>query len=132
MCIWTRQRHGENLSRDTAQLLARLKQAGGRADVSELGDSFLLEHTFEAVPSSEVAKQFGENFAATLGELPPGEWRGPVESGYGVHLVFVSERTEGRIPAWTMCARRSAASGRTRGGWKRMEGSTNHSSNITS
>ncbi len=91
-------RHGENLSRDTAQLLARLKQAGGRADVSELGDSFLLEHTFEAVPSSEVAKQFGENFAATLGELPPGEWRGPVESGYGVHLVFVTERTEGRLP----------------------------------
>ena len=50
------------------------------------------------MPSSEVAKQFGENFAATLGELPPGEWRGPVESGYGVHLVFVTERTEGRLP----------------------------------
>jgi len=92
-------RHGENLARDAAQLLARLKQAGGRADVSELGDAFLLEHTFDAVPASEVAKQFGGTFAATLGELPPGEWRGPVESGYGVHLVFVTERTEGRLPA---------------------------------
>ena len=31
--------------------------------------------------------------------MRPGQWQGPVESGYGVHLVFVSERTEGRLPA---------------------------------
>lgn len=93
------EKHGENLARDTAQLLARLNQAGGKADVSALGDSFLLEHTLAAAPSSEVAKQFGEKFAAKLDELAPGQWQGPVESGYGVHLVFVSERTEGRLPA---------------------------------
>ena len=92
-------KHGEHLARDTAQLLAQLNQAGGKADVSALGDSFLLDHTFAAVPGSEVAKQFGEKFAAKLGELSPGQWQGPVESGYGVHLVFVSERTEGRLPA---------------------------------
>ncbi len=93
------EKHGENLARDTEQLLAQLKQAGGKADVSALGDSFLLEHRFEAAPTSEVAKQFGEKFAAKLGELSPGQWRGPIESGYGAHLVFVSERTEGRVPA---------------------------------
>ena len=93
------EKHGENLARDTAQLLAQLNQAGGKADVSALGDSFLLEHTFAAAPASEVAKQFGEKFAAKLGELAPGQWQGPVESGYGVHLVLVSERTEGRLPA---------------------------------
>ena len=93
------EKHGENLARDTAQLLAQLNQAGGKADVSALGDSFLLEHTFAAAPGSEVAKQFGEKFAAKLDELAPGQWQGPIESGYGVHLVFVSERTEGRLPA---------------------------------
>ena len=31
--------------------------------------------------------------------MPLGQWQGPVESAYGVHLVFVSERTEGRVPA---------------------------------
>ena len=36
-----------------------------------------------------------------MDELAPGQWRGPVESGYGVHLVFISERTEGRLPAMT-------------------------------
>jgi parvulin-like peptidyl-prolyl isomerase len=31
-------------------------------------------------------------------DLEPGRWTGPVESGYGVHLVLVRERTEGGLP----------------------------------
>jgi hypothetical protein len=93
------ERHGENLARDTAQLLTQLQQAGDQADLSQLGDSFLLEHKFQSLPASEAAKQFGEKFAAKLGELSPGQWHGPVESGYGVHLVWITERTEGRLPA---------------------------------
>jgi hypothetical protein len=93
------ERRGENLARDTAQLLARLQQAGDKADISELGDSFLFEHKFQSLPASEIVKQFGEKFAAKLGELSPGQWHGPVESGYGVHLVWINERTEGRLPA---------------------------------
>jgi hypothetical protein len=93
------ERHGENLARDTAQLLAWLQQAGDKADISELGDSFLFEHKFQSLPASEIVKQFGQKFAAKLGELSPGQWHGPVESGYGVHLVWINERTEGRLPA---------------------------------
>jgi len=51
------------------------------------------------VPAGEVTKQFGDKFTAKLGGLPPGQWLGPVESGFGVHLVFLSERTKGRLPA---------------------------------
>jgi hypothetical protein len=91
-------KRGENLARDAAQLLVQLNQAGGKADTSALGDSFLLDHEFGAVPVSEVAKQFGEKFAAKLRGLTLGQWHGPVDSGYGVHLVLVSERTEGRLP----------------------------------
>jgi len=93
------ERRGENLARDTKQLLAQLQQAGDKADVAELGDPFLLEHKFQSLPAREAVKQFGEKFAMKLGELSPGEWHGPVESGYGVHLVSVSERTDGRVPA---------------------------------
>ncbi len=92
------ERHGENLVQDTADLLAQLQQAGEKADISELGDSFLLEHKFESLPAGEVAKQFGEKFAAKLTQLPSSQWVGPIESGYGVHLVWISERTEGRVP----------------------------------
>jgi hypothetical protein len=91
-------KHGDNLGRDTAQLLARLNQAGGRSGSAALGDSLLLEHTFQSTPTSEVAKQFGEEFAAALAELAPDQWQGPVDSGYGVHLLLVSERTDGHLP----------------------------------
>ena len=93
------ERHGGDLVRDTAELLAQLQQAGPNADASELGDSFLLEHKFQSLAASEIVKQFGEKFAAKLGEFSPGQWQGPLESGYGIHLVCISERTEGRVPA---------------------------------
>jgi hypothetical protein len=87
------------LQRDAADLLAQLNRSGERADATALGDPFLLDHGFEAVPESEVGRLFGERFAAELGELTPGRWHGPVESGYGLHLVLVTARTEGRVPA---------------------------------
>jgi hypothetical protein len=92
------QRHGDRLATDAQALLGRLKGAGARADVSALGDSLLLESSFESIPDSEITRQFGEGFARALNDLVPGEWSGPVQSGYGVHLVLVSERKEGRVP----------------------------------
>jgi PPIC-type PPIASE domain len=89
---------GDNLSRDTDLLLAQLQHADNQADVAELGDPFLLEPTHNSLAAGEVVKLFGDKFAAKLGEISPGSWQGPVESGYGVHLVFVSERTDGRMP----------------------------------
>jgi hypothetical protein len=93
------QRHGDRLAADAQALLERLKRAGTRADVSALGDSLLLASAFESVSSSEIARQFGEEFARAIDGLVPGEWSGPVQSGYGAHLVLVSARTEGRLPA---------------------------------
>lgn len=93
------QRRGRTLKRDAEQLLAQLNRAGAKADASALGDSLMLERSFDALPRGEVAKLFGENFAEKLGGLAPGRWQGPVESGYGVHLVLVNERIEGGMPA---------------------------------
>jgi hypothetical protein len=93
------EKHGEGLARDAARLLAQLNQAGARADPSALGDPFLLERHFAAVAASEVDKQFGQGFAAKLGAIPPGQWQGPVASGYGAHLVLVGAGAQGRLPA---------------------------------
>ena len=92
------ERHGEHLASDTAQLLSLLKQADSTTDIAALGDPFMLDHKFDALPASEVANQFGEKFAAKLAEILPGQWQ-PVESGYGMHLVLVSKRTEGGAAA---------------------------------
>jgi hypothetical protein len=92
-------KHRATLMADAERLLTQLRQAGDKADLSALGDTFLLDHDFTALPASDVAKQFGEPFAAKLRELAPGPWQGPIESGYGVHLVKVSQRSDGRAPA---------------------------------
>jgi hypothetical protein len=92
------ERHRDSLAGDTGELLRQLKSSNS-SDTSGLGDPSLLEHRFANVEATEVAKQFGEKFASALNDLPLGEWQGPVESSYGIHLVFVDERTERRSPA---------------------------------
>jgi hypothetical protein len=91
-------KHGERLTQDADQLLSQLQQKGRGVDLYSLGDAFLLEHRFEAAPATEISKQFGDKFVAKLADVPIGQWLGPVESGYGIHLVFVEEQTEARLP----------------------------------
>jgi hypothetical protein len=91
-------KHGDHLAQDAGQLLIQLRRQGGDVDLSSIGDPFLLEHRFEAASATEITKQFGDTFVMMLGDVPVGEWFGPVESGYGMHLVFVEEHTEERLP----------------------------------
>ena len=91
-------RHG-NLAADAERLLLQLNESDATADASTLGDRFLLETNFQAISDSEIAKLFGTDFSDRLAKLPIGQWQGPLKSGYGLHLVFVQQRTDGRVPA---------------------------------
>jgi hypothetical protein len=91
-------KHGDHLARDAARVLAELQHAGPKADTTLFGDPLLLGHTLQSTPTSEVAKQFGDEFAAALDALSPGQWHGPLRSSLGVHLVLVSKRTDGYLP----------------------------------
>ena len=93
------QLHGANLQRDESSVLAELRSRVSGASRSSLGDPFLLEQSFEKVSLAEVKQTFGEQFAAGLSFLSTGQWQGPLNSGYGVHLVFLSQRSEGHTPS---------------------------------
>jgi hypothetical protein len=93
------QLHGRNLHRDMARALGDLERAGSRANTADLGDAFLLERSFENVSLSDVKRTFGDQFASALAALRLGMWQGPIDSSYGNHLVFVAQRSEGRLPA---------------------------------
>jgi hypothetical protein len=98
--LLSRARRGAAAAADAEQLLARLSTLGPAVDVSRLGDPLrLLPHEVELASRREVAGLFGEAFADRVLALPPGRWAGPVESGYGLHLVLVTEREPGRLPA---------------------------------
>ena len=91
-------KHRDQLARDANELLNQLQHGSSDFDLTSLGDTFLLEHRFVLAPATEIAKQFGDKFVTKLADVPTGQWFGPVESGYGMHLVFVEDRTERRQP----------------------------------
>jgi PPIC-type PPIASE domain len=69
--------------------LAKLSQTDPPADFAAIGDPFLLEHEFLDEEEQAVSNLFGRGFVGKLLALEPGPWRGPIESGYGLHLVQV-------------------------------------------
>ena len=91
------QLHGANLQEDESSVLTELRSGGSSVRPSSLGDPFLLPQSFERATLAEVKQTFGEQFASGLSVLPIGQWQGPVNSGYGAHLVFLSQRSEGHI-----------------------------------
>ena len=69
-------------------------------DPGALGDDFMLPNYYPEKDPLEIRKYFGNGFAESLVELSPGQWHGPVLSGYGVHLVFVSTISEPPAPVF--------------------------------
>jgi len=79
-----------------AEAMKALLAAGdtGAEDPGSLGDSLMLGSEFTDMGQPEIQKLFGSVFAQTLAGLAPGRWQGPLSSGYGVHLVYVSNVTQ--------------------------------------
>jgi hypothetical protein len=93
------EKHADQLDAVTAKLLADLRAEGAKADVSALGDPTLLERSFRNETQHRIASDFGADFTTLLAKAPVGEWTGPLASGFGANLVFVEQRTEGRVPS---------------------------------
>jgi hypothetical protein len=90
---------GDAVFAEAESVLADLRaspDAGAKA--SELGDPFMLARHYRAVSPQEASRLFGGRFADALFELEPGEWQGPVASGYGLHLVLVTDVEGSSMP----------------------------------
>ncbi len=90
---------GNSAVPDARRLLAQLQTSdAARLPVSDRGDPFMLQYDFVRKTEQEVAKLFGQRFAEQLLESPEGSWQGPIESGYGLHLVRIHDKVEPRLP----------------------------------
>jgi len=69
------------------------------ADPNSLGDATMLPAQLDGVTQREVNNTFGRGFAKDIEDLPLGQWSGPYESTYGLHLVRISTREAGDLPA---------------------------------
>lgn len=92
-------RRGNNAREDAAKALAQL--AGQPEDtklVESLADPFMFQDYYRDRAPDYLGKEFGPQFAQTVEKLPTGSWQGPIESGFGWHLVFVDTVIPGRVP----------------------------------
>jgi parvulin-like peptidyl-prolyl isomerase len=92
-------RDGEAAARARAASALAALAATNVTRAPERGDPFPLQSDYASAGRLEVVQQFGDNeLVVTLFTGPVGRWLGPVRSGYGWHLVYVSERDDSRIP----------------------------------
>lgn len=94
------ERHAGNVNEVAPQLLERLK-AGEvpPEDIAALGDRLMVPAEMALSRRDEIERLFGRQFADGVLDSEPGRWSGPIESGYGLHLVYVSGRRDARLPA---------------------------------
>ncbi len=86
-------------SDDAAAALLVELHAGVEIDVPTAGDPLPLPSALDAAPEGDIDALFGQTFKADLRALDIGAWTGPIVSPYGIHLVRVTERIEGGVPA---------------------------------
>lgn len=86
----------KDLEADAKELLTRLN---GGVSPDTVGDPTLVPVDYVLSTQSDIARSFGERFAAETIKLAPGDWTGPIFSAYGGHLLQVSERVDARLPA---------------------------------
>jgi peptidyl-prolyl cis-trans isomerase C len=75
-------------------------RSDGIGNAGALGDDFMLQSYYPEKDPLEIRKLFGSGFAESLVDLAPGQWHGPVLSGYGTHLVYVSNIRESSPPVF--------------------------------
>ena len=88
---------GEQIYAEAEKLLEELSESAVDIDISMLGDSFMGGYNFNDETDYGVSRIFGQAFTQQIFKLPVGKWAGPVESGYGLHLVRVDSRTDSRL-----------------------------------
>jgi len=68
--------------------------------VAHQADPFMFQDYYGERTPEQVANVFGTKFAESVFQLKPNEWQGPIESGYGWHLVWIDSLTPSRVPTF--------------------------------
>ncbi|MGJ7512060.1 peptidyl-prolyl cis-trans isomerase [Variovorax sp. GT1P44] len=76
---------------------------------SKAGDAFIFQSAYAEQSPEQVARVFGAKFSSGLFQTKPGGWRGPLESGYGWHLVWIEALTAGQPPPFETVAAQAKA-----------------------
>ena len=91
-------RRGDATEQDALELLQTITADSQEGNLENFGDPLPLPAELNNLREGEIARLFGTIFTDGLRDLETGRWMGPVESGFGLHLVFIQQREDGRAP----------------------------------
>jgi hypothetical protein len=100
---------------DAADARQLLLAGGATTSTADLGDRLLIGSELRDETEQSVSNTFGPDFARAVFALGIGSWSGPIQSGYGLHLVRVSTMKEAKVPPFSEIRERVAAE------WKREQ-----------
>ena len=88
------------LTRADAQALLTKIDAEGLTveEVIRAGDPFLGGHRLRGASPTRILARLGPSFADGVASAPVESWMGPIESAFGLHLVWLHDRKPSRIP----------------------------------
>jgi PPIC-type PPIASE domain len=92
-------KHGDATESDALQVLATIENGAQSADTEEFGDPTLLPFSMPPTRVDQIALSFGTQFTDALVAAETGRWIGPVESTFGLHLIYIDESLPARNPA---------------------------------
>jgi len=93
--------HGADARKDAEATLRRIAQMPeDRGAEQAHADQFMFQDYYGDRAPYQLAKEFGPAFATALFNLKPGQWQGPIESGYGWHLIWIESIAPGKVPAF--------------------------------
>ena len=87
-----------------AQAQAQSALSGLSDKNSGEGDAFMFKNAYTEQSQDQVARVFGSTFALSLFQQTPGSWVGPVESGFGWHLVWIDTLAKPPAPPFETVA----------------------------
>ena len=94
-------KRGDATLADAEKIIASLIALGDAiGNAGEFGDDIMLQNYYPENDKADIQRLFGGGFTGSLIELTPGQWHGPVLSGYGVHLVYVHSIIEPPAPVF--------------------------------
>jgi peptidyl-prolyl cis-trans isomerase C len=91
-------RRGRNARQAAVNTLAKIASQPEDSNAGDLADPFMFQNYYRGRSADQLTKVFGTSFAQAVLQLKPGSWQGPIESGYGWHLIWIESITPGRIP----------------------------------
>ncbi len=90
---------GAEQAKQRALLIKNKLEKSGKKRAPESGDAFSMQYDYTGQNKLDIVQLFGKKpILDSLFSSPLNQWIGPVESGYGWHLIRISERTEPTVP----------------------------------